>query len=278
MIPEHEPEPRPPLTLEFVFVLALLAPLGHLLWVILLGQIGFKLIISAIGMGAIVTYGGLFALCAARFRVPPSRQLAFGSAPAAAWLAVIFLAASIVLTSEVDNVVKSLLPPPPEPAQLPEAPPYFGAALALVYIGVFPLVYDVFFRGVLQPLATTRIGVIPGVILTTVMSGFASAFIPAVTSLGFWAFVPALLNALILCILRQSAGSLWPVLALHVLWGIAMICANYRIFGLAGFDAGGAHTPLVWVAGAALLTGVGLGLCRTAARAGSARTSSPAQG
>jgi membrane protease YdiL (CAAX protease family) len=278
MIPEHDSEPRPPLTLEFVFVLALLAPLGQLLWVILLGQIGLKLIISAIGMGALITYGGLFALCAARFRLPPSRQLAFGPAPASAWLAVVFLAASIVLTSEVDNVVKALLPPPPAPAPMPEAPPYFGAALALVYIGVFPLVYDVFFRGVLQPLATTRIGVIPGVILTTVISGFASGFLPAITSLGLWALVPALLNALILCILRQSGGSLFPVLSLHVLWGVAQICASYQVFGLAGFDAGGPHTPLVWVAGAALLTGVGLGLCRAAARAGSERTSSPAQG
>ncbi|MFI5314299.1 MAG: type II CAAX prenyl endopeptidase Rce1 family protein [Myxococcota bacterium] len=278
MIPEQDPEPRPPLSLEFVFVLALLAPLGHLLWVILLGQIGMRLIISAMGMGALVTYGGLFALCASRFRLPPSRQLAFVTAPASAWLAVLFLAASVVVTSEIDNVVKSLLPPPLMPAQLPEVPPYFGAALALVQIGVFPLVYDVFFRGVLQPIATTRIGVIPGVILSALLSGFASAFLPAVTALGLWALVPALLNALILCILRQSAGSLWPVLALSSLWGAVQICANYQVFGLAGFDAGGAHTPAIWVAGAALLTAVGLGLCRAAARAGAARSSSPARG
>jgi membrane protease YdiL (CAAX protease family) len=278
VIPEHDPEPRPALTLEFVVVLALVAPLGHLLWVILLGQIGFKLGISAIGMGALITYGGLFALCAARFRIPPARQLAFGPAPVSAWLAVIFLVASLVVSSEVDNVVKGLMAPqPPEPPQPPETAPYLGAALAVVYIGVFPLVYDLFFRGVMQPLATTRIGVIPGVILTTLMSGFAGAFLSAV-SLGLWALVPPLLNALILSILRQSAGSLWPVLALHVLWGVALICANYQVFGLAGFDAGGAHTPLVWVAGAALLTGVGLGLCRAAARAASEPASRATQG
>lgn len=277
MIPEQEPEPRPPLSLEFVFVLALLAPLSHLLWVILLGQIGLHLIISAIGMGALITYGGLFALCAARFRLPPARQLALLRAPASAWLAVIFLGASIVVTSEIDNVVKSLMPPPPLPSQVPEAPPYFGAALAIVYIGVFPLVYDVFFRGILQPLATTRIGVVPGVIFTAFISGFASAFLPAMMSSGLWALVPGLLNALILCILRQSAKSLWPCLALHALWGAAQIGAQFKLFGLAGFDASGDHTPALWVGGAALLTGVGLGLCRAAARAESAR-SSPASG
>jgi membrane protease YdiL (CAAX protease family) len=161
---------------------------------------------------------------------------------------------------------------------VPDAPPYFGAALAIVYVGVFPLVYDVFFRGVMQPLATTRIGVIPGVILTAVISGFATAFLPAMMSPGLWPLVPAFLNALILCVLRQSGGSLWPVMSLHALWGLAQIGAQYKVFGLAGFDAGGAHTPALWVAGAALLTGVGLGLCRAAARAGSARTSSAAQG
>ncbi len=278
MIPESDPEPRPPLTLEFVFVLALLAPLSQLLWVILLGQIGVKLIISAIGMGALITYGGLFALCASRFRLPPARQLALVRAPASAWLAVVFLGASIVLTSEIDNMVKSLLPPPPVPSQVALSPPYFGEALAIVYIGVFPLAYDLFFRGIFQPLATTRIGVVPGVILTALLSGFASAFLQAMLTSGLWALVPGLLDALMLCILRQSAKSLWPVIALHALWGVAQIGAQYKVFGLAGFDAGGDHTPAIWVGGAALLTGVGLALCRAAARAGSARTSSAAQG
>ncbi|HKC52220.1 MAG TPA: CPBP family glutamic-type intramembrane protease [Myxococcota bacterium] len=278
MIPDHEPEPRPPLTLEFVFTLALLAPLVHLLWFILLVQIGVQLAPSAIGMGAIITYGGLFALSASRFRLPPGRQLAFVRAPASAWLAVLFLAASMVVTSEVDNVVKSLLPPKPVPPHLAEARPYLGEALAIVYIGVFPLAYDLFFRGIFQPLATTRIGVVPGVIATALISGFASAFVPAALSIDLWMLVPALLDALILCILRQSAKSLLPVIALHALWGVAQIGAQYKVFGLAGFDAGGDHTPAIWVGGAALLTAVGLALCRAAARAGSESTSSPARG
>ena len=279
MIPERESGPRPAVSLELAFLLALLAPLVHLLWTILFGQIGFQLVISSLGMGALVTYGGLFALCASRFRAPPARQLGFVAAPGPAWLAVVFLTSALVLSSEVDNVVKSLAPPPPPPAPsgAVTTPPFFGIALALVYIGVYPLVYDVFFRGVLQPLATARFGAAPGVLLTTVMSGFAAAFLPAIMNGGAGALAPAFTDALVLCILRQSAGSLWPVLALHVLWGVGLICAQYQVFGLAGFDAGGAHTPMPWVAGAALLSGVGLGLCRAAAR-GSARSSSPARG
>ncbi|HXZ84462.1 MAG TPA: CPBP family glutamic-type intramembrane protease [Myxococcota bacterium] len=282
MIPERESGPRPLLSLELAFLLALLAPLVHLLWTILFEQIGFQLVISTVGMGALVTYGGLLALCASRFRAPPARQLAFVAAPAPAWLAVVFLTSAIVLSSEVDNVVKSLAPPPPAAAELSGAlPPFFGVAFALVYIGVYPLVYDVFFRGVLQPLAAARFGAAGGVVLTAAMSGFAEAFMPSMlggaSELGP-ALPPAFLNALMLCILRQSGGSLWPVLALHVLWGIVLIGAAHHVFGLAGFDGGGAHTPMPWIVGAALLTAVGLGLCRAAARSGSARSSSPAQG
>ena len=279
MIPERESGPRPALSLELAFLLALLAPLVHLLWTILFSQIGFQLQVSTLGMGALVTYGGMFALCASRLRGPPARQLGFVAAPGPAWLAVVFLTSAIVLSSEVDNVVKTLAPPTPPP--LPAnavAPPFFGVALALVYIGVYPLVYDLFFLGVLQPLATARFGTVRGVLLTTLMSGFAAAFLPAIMNGGAGALAPKFSDALVLCILRQCAGSLWPALALSVLWGVGLLCAQYQVFGLAGFDASGAHTPLPWLAGAALLTGVGLGLCRAAARSANARSSSPARG
>src|SRR5262249_17812886 len=112
--------------------------------------------------------------------------------------------------------------------------------------------------------------------LTAFMSAFADAFLASLVERGLWLLAPALLNALMLCILRQCSRSLWPALALESLWGVVQGCGTYQVFGLAGFDGGGGHTPLVWVGRGALLTGVGLALCRAAARAGSAR-STPAQ-
>jgi len=274
MIPEHESEPRPPLTFEFAFMTALLAPLCHLLWVIVFQSMGTKLGASAIGMGAIVTYGALFALCAVRFRLPPARQLAVVSAPVTAWLAVLFLVPAIVVSSELDNVVKSLYPPQPLPllGKVTPEPPFLGAALAMLFVGVYPLVHNVFFRGMLQPLATARLGVVLGVIVTSLFSAFAAAFIPSLDS-GFWPMAPAVANALMLCILRQCSGSLLPPLALEALWGVVQVCATYQIFGLAGFDGSGSHTPANWVVACGVLTVVGLLLCRAAAR-----SSSPAQG
>ena len=44
--------------------------------------------------------------------------------------------------------------------------------------------------------------------------------------------------------------------------------AQFQLFGLAGFDdTTAAHTPLEWLAAAAILTGIGLALLRVAARA-----------
>ncbi|HTO52232.1 MAG TPA: CPBP family glutamic-type intramembrane protease [Myxococcota bacterium] len=277
MIPDSESEPQPPLTLGFVFVLALLAPLTQFLWMLLFEKIAVQLGPSSLGMATLVTYGGMFALCAARFRVPPARQLAFVPAPLTGWLAVIFLAAAVIVSSELDNVVKAIAPPPVvPPAELGPMPPLAGVALAFLQIGVFPLCYGVFFRGVLQPLASARLGALGAVLVTAFLSAFADAFIPSLISRGLWLLAPALLNALVLCILRQCSRSLWPALALESLWGVVQICAAYQVFGLAGFDAGGGHTPLVWVGSGALLTVVGLALCRAAAREGSAR-STPAQ-
>jgi membrane protease YdiL (CAAX protease family) len=280
MIPDDDPLPRPPLTIEYAFLIALIAPLVHLAWEILFEILRVPLGQARVGMAALLTYGGAFALCAVRFRQPPARQLGFVRAPSSAWLAMLFLVPAVVLSSELDNVLRALLPPvpstpPPHPGEISR---FAGPAVAVLELGVFPLAYGVFFRGVLQPLATARLGVIPGVLLTAVMAAFAEIFLPALDARGLLAMSPVLLNALVLCILRQCASSLYPALALEVLWGASMVGAAYRVFDLAGFDGAGPHTPMPWVVGAAVLTGVGLALCRFTARATSDRSSSPAQG
>ena len=277
MIPEHEPAPRPPLTVEYAFLLALFAPLCQFVATLVFGTLGFHLQVSALGMGTLVAYGSLFALCATRLRPPPGKALGFVGAPATAWVSVLFLAGSIVLSSEVDNLLRSGLSLPAAEGAPVVPPPYFTPAFAILLVGVLPLSYDVVFRGRFQPRASARLGPLSAVVLTTALSGFASGFIPAL-ALNVWQLPRHLLDALVLCILRECAGSLWPVLALHVLWGIATFCATYGVFGLAGFDASGAHTPTPWVAGAAALTLVGLALCRAASRASAGRPSSPAQG
>ena len=264
MIPDRSAGARPPLSLEFAFVLALLAPLVHVLAAMLLSLIGFRGSVPVIGMGAVLAYAGIFTLCALRFRRAPLVELALVRAPASNWIAVLFLAASVVLSSEIDNWVKVFFPVPSElvaTGEVAGAPPFLGATLAVVELAVFPLAYELFFRGILQPLAVARIGVVAGVLITAMLSAVASGLVFA----GLWGVVPAFASALVLGVLRQASGSLWPPLALHAITGLVTLGAQYQLFGLPGFDdTNAAHTPLAWVAGAAVLTAIGFALLRVA--------------
>jgi membrane protease YdiL (CAAX protease family) len=266
MIPDRDAGARPPLTLEFAFVLALLAPLVHMVCVTVLLLIGFRGTLPVVGMAAVLAYGGMFTLCAARFREPPLERLALVRAPATAWLAVAFLAASVLLTSEIDNLVKAAFPPPLEltaAGEAPETPPFWGLMLAVVQIAVFPLAYELFFRGILQPLAVARLGLGLGIVLSALMSGVASGLIFG----GVWGVAPAFANSLVLAVLRQASRSLWPSIALHALTGVITMGALYQLFGIAGFDdTTAAHTPLAWLLGAGALTGIGFALLRAASR------------
>ncbi len=266
MIPDSDSDERPPLTFELAFLLAMLAPLAHGLCVALLWAIGFRGALPVVGMGAVLAYAGIFTLCALRFQRAPLEELSLVRAPATAWLAVFFLASSVVLSSEIDNWVKVFFPMPTVPlptGEAAEAPPFLGATLVLVELAVFPLAYELFFRGILQPLAVARIGVAPGVLLTALFSAVATGLVFA----GLWGLAPAFASALVLCVLRQASGSLWPPLALHALTGAVTLGAQYRVFGLAGFDDTTApHTPLVWVAGAVVLTAIGFALLYIAGR------------
>jgi membrane protease YdiL (CAAX protease family) len=267
MIPDSDLRARPPLSLELVFVLALLAPLIHSLAVMVLLLIGFRGLIPVIGMGALLAYGGIFALCAARFTRPPMAQLALVRPPALAWAALLFLLPSIVLSSELDNWVKTLWPPPvlPDLGTPVETLPFLAPSLAIVYIAVLPIANELFFRGVMQPVAVARIGVIAGVLVPAILSGLARG----VTGFGApYEIAPACANALVFGILRQSSGSLWPSLVMHVVIGGAAFAAQYGVFGIPGFDDMSArHTPLSWVAPAVLSTLIGLAFCRAASRA-----------
>jgi membrane protease YdiL (CAAX protease family) len=263
MIPDRDLGARPPLTLEFAFVLALVAPLAHGLCMLVLLQIGFRGLMSVAGMGAVLAYSGIFALCAVRFQRPPMQQLALVRAPALAWLAVAFLLPSVVLSSEIDNLVKLVFPLPVEPPSTGEVLPFLGPTLGIVVVAVFPISYELFFRGILQPLAVARLRAVAGILLTAVLSGVALGLILG----GPWGVAPAFAGALVLCILRQASGSLWPPIALHALTGLTFLGAQYKLFGLAGFDdVSAAHTPLPWLAGAAVSTAIGFWLLRVASR------------
>lgn len=222
---------------------------------------------ATIGIATIVGYGFAFAIAARSLEQPPGPRLGFVPATSAwAWRAVPFLLFSLLLVSELDNVIKEFLPPP-EGLDAPGRP---GASeileRALVIVAILPFADELIFRGVLQPGVVFALGRWRGVLLIAALQGAGALFLYGPQMAPYT--VPfALCYALILCLLRESSGSLVPPLVLHALLGGVTFAASLGAFGIPGFDdIEHAHTPFGWLLLSALCVGVGLGLCRVALR------------
>ncbi len=275
MIPRHEdPEERLPFTAGFAILLALGA--AYLQFVFFIAPVVFEWSGPAslrsparLGIAAILAYGGAFALATRRIHDSPAAALGFVAAPRLAWIAALLLIPSVMLVSEIDNLMKALLPLPAPGAGSAggASPPLEGLYLvewSVVLIGVLPVVEEVFFRGLLQPPMVEAWGRLRGVAVCAGLSGLA--FAVGLMNPAMFGILAA--RGLVMGLLRESAASVIPGLALNVGFGVISVMAMREAFGIPGFDdSESAHTPLVWLMPAAASTGIGLGLCRALLRA-----------
>jgi membrane protease YdiL (CAAX protease family) len=121
---------------------------------------------------------------------------------------------------------------------------------------------EFFFRGVIQQGVVAALGPVRGVALTAVLFGLVRAsfglFDPyRVLSLGLQAF----LDGLLLGGLRLASGSILPCVLLQMLGGAAGFAALawQEALPIPGFNTGSGHTPLAWLAPAALSVALGVG-------------------
>ncbi|MCP4007522.1 MAG: CPBP family intramembrane metalloprotease [bacterium] len=259
---DYEYEPPPPLNTGFLLVLALAAPLLQIVFfVLLVNGPGVPAGAASAGMATIFSYVLLLTACAKRIPEPAGLHLGIVIPRGIAWIAVAFLVWAILLSSETDNIVRALFPMPAFDAgePNPEGGFYRGLGSIVTYVVVFPIAFELFFRGAMQPVLVAELGTRAGIALTAALCGYATAmglFNP-------WAIVPAIMNALVLGILRHGTGSILPCLALHASWGILRLAAENQMLGIGGFDdLSQPHTSLGWLLLAGLLTGIGLRLCR----------------
>jgi membrane protease YdiL (CAAX protease family) len=255
---EIEPEVEPFPSVSQAVALTLLASIvqGFLL-LLLVGQHGGR--VAFLGMSAIPAFGLAFALGATRLPGSPALALGLVRAPSRAWLAVPFLCAGLLLTSEIHNIVLHFFPYPEEMGEATR-PEGFLAVLewAVVLMLVLPTTEELFFRGLLQPGLVRRAGAGRAILLTSALHGLTAFLVR-----GPHVALSIAVGALLLGFVRHSSGSLLPALGLNVLFGFVTLLATLGAFGIPGFDDLTApHTPLGWLAPAALCVGFGLALCR----------------
>jgi membrane protease YdiL (CAAX protease family) len=258
MTSQTEPEVEPFPSVSQAVALTLLASIlqGFLL-LLLVGSYGAR--VAFLGMSAIPAFGVAFALGAARLNGSPASALGLVRAPSRAWIAVPFLCAGLLLTSELHNIVLHFFPYPEEMGEATH-PEGFLAVLewGVVLMLVLPTTEELFFRGLLQPGLVRRAGARRAILLTAALHGLAAFLVrgphvaPSIAA-----------GALLLGFIRHSSGSLLPALGLNALFGFVTLLATLGAFGIPGFDDTTApHTPLTWLAPAALCVGFGLALCR----------------
>ena len=257
------PEPALPLRIgpRLALLLSLGAAVGQMFGLVLLLGLGVPLAPGLIGMSALIGYGAIFGLLAPRLGESPATTLGLVPPPRGYRMAVLLLLPSVVLVSEIDNWTAGLFPLPEgaENAGGGTTPRSWAYQLALVQIVVLPMVHELFFRGLLQPRLVASLGARRGVIAMAALDALASSLAVLNPRLA----APTAASAALLGFVRQTTGSVVPCLALHALTGTITLGAHFRIFGIGGFDdTSQAHTPLLWLLCAGVLTAAGIARCR----------------
>ncbi len=277
MIPVPESDPDAPLTPSFLVMLTIVAGFVQLAFLTTFQGAGAGAMPALVGMGAIVGFGVAIYLASSHIPEPPAFHLGLVPPPRTAWTAVLFLAFSVLLISEVDNVFKQVFPLPEELTDAVPRPEgaMYAFSLTLLLIVIQPATEEIFFRGLVQPRFVEKHGIGRGLVLTSLLNGLALSL----ALLNPWSFASVFSMSLVLGVLRQSSHSILPGLVLHALFGTAALLASFEAFGIEGFDdLSAAHTPLGWLAPAFLLSGIGFGLCRSAADAPSPPSAPPSPG
>jgi len=221
---------------------------------------------AAHGIGVLLGYGSALLLSKPFIADPPGPSLGFSGAPAHAWIAAVLLVPSVLVFSELDNVISSVFPRPefPESEVAARADLLSFAQTALSAVVIHPLVLEIYLRGLIQPRVAVfwgSAGAVFGVALLTTLASALHAPYPGGLALLFC-------NALMLGLVRRAAGSIAPCMLLSAGYGALATLARYEVFGIPGFDVvtPGSHTPLSVLVVPAMLMGIALALCRHAAK------------
>jgi membrane protease YdiL (CAAX protease family) len=243
----------------------------------------------ALGLALCLGFGGVGTLAARAVPAPEERLGLRGFSPGLL-LPIALLLPAVVLASEIDNLVRPLLPSVPASGGAQGAAPPADEVLrlavleyAIVMVLLRPLLEEFFFRGVVLQGAVVHLGAAGGVAYTALLSGLASGGL----ALGLGpdragsAAAQAAFLGVALGLLRLASGSLLaPILAATAMQGTVLLAAFWleERVPIPGFNAPGDHTPAWILAGCAASVTLGIGLALRALRARRAPEGDPPRG
>jgi len=209
--------------------------------------------IGPVAIALTIGFGGV-ASAAVRFVPPPHPErlgLRVFEAHHLPWL--LALVPFVIVASELDNVLASLLPAAADAsASFAEESALAIAQEAIARVGLMPVVTEWFFRGVILQGAVAHLGRGGGLFFTAVLSALLMP--PMASSAPLVAVGISLLFGLLLGAVRLATGSLLASILLHASWQAIIVAAASLAgrFPIDGLNVPGTHT-------APLLLGASLG-------------------
>jgi membrane protease YdiL (CAAX protease family) len=244
--------------------LTLLASLTALMVVVLLAGEDGNVSVAALGLSLVVGFGGIGTLVARAVPPPQAERLGLRIAPLRFLLPILLMIPITLLSSELDNVVRALIPAPDAHVIDTVVKERMGVdggldrlEALILSVGLAPVIEEWFFRGVLQQGIVSQLGAVPGI--GALLFGLSHG----APSMSFQAWLAAasgaVLYGLAFGLLRQTSGSLLPAMGMHALVNALGAVALWfpERFPVPGYNAPGDHTPLVYLLPGAASVGLG---------------------
>lgn len=250
-----KPPPPFPTAVSAVW-LTVLASMTALMVVAMVAGEASKVSVAGLGLGLAVGFGGIGTLAARQVPPPQAERLGLRVAPLRFVLPILLMIPITLLSSELDNVVRALLPAPD--AQILDAvvkeriAPDGGLdrlEALILSVGLAPVIEEWFFRGVVQQGLVAQLGAAPGVVLVAILFGLGHGD----PSMSFQAWIAAASGAVLYGLafghLRHTSGSLLPAIVMHALVNAMGAVALWfpEQFGVPGYNAPGDHTPVAFL-------------------------------
>jgi membrane protease YdiL (CAAX protease family) len=223
-----------------------------------------------ISLGLLLGFGGAGTLAARGVPPPAERRIGLVGFAPRLLLALLLLVPWVLLASELDNwIAVTLFPGAKTGAD--DATPGTLATLEWVLFAVLlrPVLEEFFFRGVVQQGVVAALGPARGVLLTALLFALVRTSLFGADPYHAVSFgAQALAVGLLLGFVRLASGSILSCVLLQTaLEGAGVLSLVLRdALPIPGFNAEGAHTPLAWLAPAALSATLGIALLGREAR------------
>jgi sodium transport system permease protein len=208
---------------------------------------------AAIGIGTVLGLGGAGMLGAANIPPPHAERVGLRLVSRRQLFALLLMLPIALLASEIDNVAAAFFPAPDAQQivqqtveKLPVDTDLAIVETLIVGVGLIPVVEEWFFRGVIQQGLVASLGAAGGIIVTALF--FALGHGAGMSAQAWGALVAqTLLLGLAFGYARHRTGSLLAPILLHVgVNGMGVVAmAAPQVIAVPGYNAPGAHTPLV---------------------------------